>query len=234
MKFKIIFVPFIPVLITACASLSRVASDTGFNTSVNTLYKVGSNYRSDSNILNFLKPYSTEVDRQMNVVIGETETALEKKSPKGTLGIFVSEAMRLRASISYRKSVDVAFINTGGLRVEDIPAGPITLGKVYELMPFDNVIVLLQLNGDKLLKLIDIVSTKKAGVFAGLVDGKAIVNQTIYTVATTDYTAKGNEGFEMLQNINQENNGYLLRDALVDYIKEATKQGKIIRVLQSN
>jgi 2',3'-cyclic-nucleotide 2'-phosphodiesterase (5'-nucleotidase family) len=46
--------------------------------------------------------------------------------------------MLRRAIASYNRTVDTSFVNDGGIRIDDIAKGPIALGKIYELMPFDN------------------------------------------------------------------------------------------------
>jgi hypothetical protein len=60
------------------------------------------------------------------------------------------------------------------------------------------------------------------------INGKSIDANTFYTIATTDYAANRNEGAGFLKPFKQENNGYLLRDALIDYVKDETRQGRKI------
>lgn len=245
MKSRILFVTFLSVLITACSSTKRVA--TIVDRPVYKQYKVDSNAKGDTNISAFLRPYSIEVSKQMNVVIGETESALERKMPEGTLGNFVSDAMKERAAVSYNRGVDAAFVNYGGLRVDNIAPGPIKLGKMYELMPFDNIVVLLHLKGAEFMQILNTIASKKGWPIAGvqmqirndkavnvLVGGEPIQNDSSYTIATTDYTANGNEGFEFLKAFKQENNGYLFRDALIDFVKSKTNAGKKISATIEN
>ena len=242
MNCRLIVVTFLSVLITSCSIHKQVASSTSFKTSVYKQYTIDTTYKPDTEIASFLQPYAIEVNKQMNVVIGSTETPLERKTPEGTLGNFVADAMLERASLSYKEKVDVAFVNYGGLRINNIAAGPITLGKIYELMPFDNIIVLLKVDGKQLRNILDVIASKDGwpitGVKMKISNGKAtdisvnnhpLNDTTNYTLATTDYTAKGNEGFEMLTTIKQVNNGYLFRDALIDYVKDMNQKGLKIK-----
>ena len=47
-------------------------------------------------------------------------------------------------------NVDFVVLNYGGLRIQSMAAGPITMSKVYELMPFDNTLVVVDLLGSEL------------------------------------------------------------------------------------
>jgi len=247
MNFRLLVIPFISVLLTACGTSRSLKGTKLVYTRDYKAYKIDNSLQPDTTLTRFLNSYSTEVHRQMNVVIGETETPLERKMPEGTLGNFVADAMLQTAKIAYNRNVDCAFVNYGGLRVDNIAAGPVVLGKIYELMPFDNLLVLQQLTGDQLLQFLDFIAAKKGWPAAGInmqirdgkavnitVNGKAVNKDAMYTIATTDYTASGNEGADVLKNIKQVNKGYLFRDALIDYVKELTRQGKKINATIEN
>ena len=249
MRNQKMFLSFLPVLLIACHSTRNITGISTTNTPGYKEYKVDSSYKQDSSIARFIRPYSVVVEKQMSAVIGETDTPLLRKTPEGTLGNFVTDAMLQRAKASYNKTIDASFANDGGLRVSEIAKGPITLGKMYELMPFDNIIVLLRLNGKQVLQLMDFIASKKGWPVSGLkmqikdgkatnqtINGKAIEPDTVYTIATTDYTANGNEGADFLKVFKQENNGYLLRDALIDYVKRkrARKENKGFNRKQDN
>lgn len=65
--------------------------------------------------------------------------------PVSPLGQLFTDAML--ASVP---GADVALNNSGGGLRADLPAGPLTYGAVYEVMPFDNVIVQVRLTGRQL------------------------------------------------------------------------------------
>jgi 2',3'-cyclic-nucleotide 2'-phosphodiesterase (5'-nucleotidase family) len=60
----------------------------------------------------------------------------------------------------YGKPVDVAITNNGGIRTS-FPEGNITLGNVYEVMPFDNELVVITLSGETMKKVIDYLAQWK-------------------------------------------------------------------------
>ena len=83
----------------------------------------------------------------MNDVIGQAEISLDKKQPKCTLGNFMVDALYVMGAEKYNTKVDAAFINYGGIRLTQLPAGNITNGKIFELMPFDNLLILPKTEG---------------------------------------------------------------------------------------
>jgi len=127
------------------------------------------------------------------------------------------------------------------MRLTQLPAGNVTNGKIFELMPFDNLLILQKLKGDVLQKLLDLAASKGGWPVAGitmqvkdnkavnvLIGGKPIDMNAIYTVTNSDFVANGGDDAEMLRGIPQIANGYLMRDAIFDYIKKLKSEGKDI------
>ena len=204
-----------------------------------TNYKIASQKNTDTALVSLLQPYSGDVSRMMKKVIGFSNTTMYKKQPESVLGNFMADCIREMAEIKYQTPVDIGFMNQGGIRSE-INKGNITLGNIYELMPFDNLVVIQQVKGDVLEKFIQRIAAdggwpiSKNSSFkiqakraqSILINGKPLDMNATYTVANTDYIANGGSNAEMLKGIPMQNKGYLLRDALVDYIEVLTKQGK--------
>ena len=137
-------------------------------------------------------------------------------------------------------NVDVAFMNSGGIRIPDLPAGPITQGKVYELMPFDNLMVLIKMKGSLLKQYLDTLAANDGIIESGItmqitnktaqqvmIGGKPLDLNADYIIAHSDYVVINTS---MLKNIKRSTNGYLLRDAILDYIKLNNSMGKKITV----
>ena len=140
------------------------------------------------------------------------------------------------------KSVDVAITNNGGIRT-DFPAGNITLGNVYEVMPFDNELVAITLTGETMKKVVDYLAQRrepqsglklvidKASNKATevLIGGKPLDLQATYVLVTSDYMAtssdmasivKNNKSYQVLN--------YLMRDAIADYLRRKGQQNQDI------
>jgi 2',3'-cyclic-nucleotide 2'-phosphodiesterase (5'-nucleotidase family) len=61
-----------------------------------------------------------------------------------------------------------------------------------------------------------------------VIGGKPFDKDATYWIANSDYVANGGSNCSMLKGIHQENKGYLLRDALIDYTITVTAKGKSI------
>ncbi|HNU87164.1 MAG TPA: 5'-nucleotidase C-terminal domain-containing protein [Ferruginibacter sp.] len=210
-------------------------------------YRITTGAKQDSAMLVLLKPYSDSLSKSMNDVVAVSETDLEKKQPEGSLGNFLADAMLAMAEQSYATHVDAAFINYGGIRLPSLPSGNITRSKVFELSPFDNLLVIQKVNGKVLQEFLDHVAAKGgwpcSGISMQIKDKKAInikiggapLNESAtYTIANNDYVANGGDDCAMLKPIPQVSNGYIFRDAVFDYLAELKKQGKKISAKTEN
>jgi 2',3'-cyclic-nucleotide 2'-phosphodiesterase (5'-nucleotidase family) len=178
----------------------------------------------------------------MNEVIGQAAETMKGYAPESLLSNFSADVYRQAASEFLKENVDIAIVNLGGLRTE-IPAGDITVRKVFELMPFENELVIVWINGDKLLELLQFYARVGGEGVSGLrmeiQNGKA-VNITIgknpiekdklYSIATNDYLAGGNDKMVQLAMYEKRvNTGAKIRNVLLDYIKNETKKGNKIQ-----
>jgi 2',3'-cyclic-nucleotide 2'-phosphodiesterase (5'-nucleotidase family) len=204
-------------------------------------YRINQNNKQDSSVIKLLQPYADSVNKSMNTIVAVAETELIKKQPEGTLGNVLADAMLAKAKELYKTAVDASFINYGGIRLPSIPAGNITKGKIFELAPFDNIIVLQKVSGKILQELLNHISGKNGWPVAGiswqiknkeainvLVNGAPIDETAVYTITLLDYVANGGDDCNMLRPIPQINYGYLFRDAVIDYFTDINKQGKKI------
>lgn len=127
---------------------------------------------------------------------------------EGALGNLIADALREAAG------ADVAVMNPGGVRA-DLPAGPLSFGQVYEVLPFDNTVAVLQLTGAELRRLLALAHAHERGaVFAvsGLQvtltrcpgpqrfqdatreGGRPLETEGTYRVAVPDFLARGGDG----------------------------------------
>jgi 2',3'-cyclic-nucleotide 2'-phosphodiesterase (5'-nucleotidase family) len=124
----------------------------------------------DSASYKILQPYKEKLDKEMNEVVSYCDEALNKDVPEGALGNFVSDCLFLKAKEylgAEGNKVDAVLINNGGLRVS-LPQGEITKGKIFELMPFDNELVLVELSGKKFYEMLVFISEKGGMPVSGI------------------------------------------------------------------
>ena len=224
-----------------------------FAIACNTTYKAESihysNYRIQqappaNAISSIIKPYGDSVNKLMNAVIGYNETKLERKRQLNTLGYFITDAYLEMAKQKMDPNVDVAFMNTGGVRLPDLPAGAITQGKLYELMPFDNLMVLLKIKGSLLKQYLDTLAANDGVIETGItmqienkkaqqimIGGKPLDPNAEYGIVHSDYVVINSN---LLKDIDRKISGYLLRDAIIDYVKLNNNRGKKIKVVNTD
>ena len=130
------------------------------------------------------------------------------------------------------KLPEITFLTPGGLR-RNIYAGNITVGDIYELMPFENKIALIPANYQEINCLVDFILKSKPKLvhFSGmyiqeqplkiLINGKALKKDKKYLIGTIDYLALGGDNMTCFLN-NSEitiQQNFLFRDLLLDYIE---------------
>ena len=204
-------------------------------------YRLTQTSKQDGALNTVLKPYTDSVNKNMNDIIAVAEEELVKRQPEGSLGNIMADGMLAIAKEKYNQPIDASFINFGGIRLQAIPAGNITRGKLFELAPFDNLIVLQKIEGKVFQQFLNHISSRGGWPTAGmtwqiknkeainvLIGRKPLLETSTYTIALVDYVANGGDDCEMLKSISQINNGILFRDAIIAYFSSFTKQGKKI------
>lgn len=233
MNRKSVFPWIIFFILNSCTPAQQTASLTY------TDYRIQKEARKDSSLTAMLQPYAASLNVSMNKVIGFSNANLTAKQPESGLGNFMADCMRMMAEKKFGKKVDAGFMNQGGIR-SYIPKGNITVGKIFELMPFDNLVVLQEVQGNVLQQFLDHTAADggwpvSSGLSMGiknkkavnvLIAGKPLDENATYIIANSDYVAGGGSDCDMLKKIPQQNKGYLLRDALIEFVTEMTKQGK--------
>ncbi len=195
----------------------------------------------DQAMLAKIEPYRTDLMDQMNVAIAPLDTDLRKASPNSTLGNWFADILHASGEEIFNTKVDFAIQNSGGLRIPGLKEGDITVGLIYELMPFDNKLHLVSLGSAELKLLFDKMVEKGGwpisyGLQMSVMDsvvtdikihGQAIEDDKLYQVIIPDYIANGGDNCDFLVPLERKKSNIFIRDALIDYLKAQTEQGKI-------
>lgn len=204
---------------------------------------IDSTARPDSSLAQFLSPYKQGLDKSMNEVLGQLPERLEKRKPECALNNLLCDALLSQAADRYDKPVDVSHLNYGGVR-SGLPKGAITVGNVFEVMPFDNQLIILTVTGDMLLQFLNHFASDEALLVGGIsvklhdnkvqsvtfTNGRTLQPTETYTVALSDYIANGGSGAGFLKNaVKRENlDNYLIRDALIDYFRKQGQRNQLL------
>ncbi len=98
---------------------------------------------SDKEINRKLEVYND--NKELNRVIGSSS---KKLSGSDELGSMMTDA------VTSLESVDIAFQNEGGIRVDYLNAGPITIKDIYKMDPFGNEVILIRMKASEIKSLI--------------------------------------------------------------------------------
>lgn len=165
----------------------------------------------DSEIAAILELYRPGVDEVMAKPIAVVQDTLRFGQPEGALGNMAADALRYRAALELRKFVHLGVIGEGSFKTYFIP-GTLTLGDVYEFMPYENHLVILELKGDKVIDLIDQVAAIGGAPISGarfridennrarglLVNSEVLDPNKYYLIATSSWVANGGDQFPAL------------------------------------
>ena len=207
----------------------------------------------DPAVNKILAPYSARV-RELDTIIGRLQGSLKKKGMgAGSLGNFVADAIRATSEAAVGKPVLLAITNSGGLRKNDIGEGDIRASDVYQLLPFENSLVALDLTGEQLRRFLDIIIKHRDAqsgariryrtnakeeseiISAKLVssgDGneQEIDPAATYTIVTIDYLVKRGGDYTILREAkNVRPLNLTLRDAVLAYVRSETAAKRSIK-----
>ena len=174
--------------------------------------------RPDAVLLEQLKPWILKHEAAFGERIGFTRSGLDAGSD--ILHAWVTRAIR-----DVLKT-DVSLVNKGGFRA-GLPAGPVTRGSVYAVLPFDNSLLTFKLTGEALLRSLANPHAIFSGVSKGPngtwrdSQGRDIVPTAVYTVASVEYLYFGGDGFDFEKHDPLPGEtGMVWQTAVVDWTKQ--------------
>lgn len=231
-----LFVVFLIVLSTSCRTqltpVARYGDLQQLDTSIS--------FHSES-IDQMIAPYRTELERIMRDTVGYLKRAMSKKRPEGLLGNLTARMVFDRA-LKLDSSLDMVIMNHGGLRTP-LPKGAITRSKVFELMPFDNELVIVELPVSLLPELARTIAVKGGDPIWIRNDGYIVINDSTGTfhlprsddaefirIATSDYLANGGDHYTVFQKGTEFGGkihlqGIVIRDIFLEAFQEGSSQG---------
>lgn len=206
-------------------------------------YAINNKLEQDSTIIKTYLPYKAQLDAEMNKVIGHSDIRLTKRVdiPECLLGNFFADAVLMEAK-KLNSTIDFTMPSTkGGLR-NDLAKGPITVANIFELMPFENQLLLFKLSGKDVLTVLRFIAASGGQPVAGLkmkiinkqpeqifINDKPFDINKDYMVLTSDYIASGGDDAKGFGNpISSSALGLKVRDALLKAVADLEKEGKRI------
>lgn len=202
--------------------------------------------KKNDKIDSIIQTYRADLREEMESVLVYSAEIMKKGTPEGKLNNFVADLVFDKGKELYTpedgKGIDFCLLNYGGLRVP-IPKGEVTYGRVYELLPFENEMVVVTLSGNKTLELFQYLSNADrgmpvSGITLGIknekpeiikINDKPFNVNRKYKILTSDYLAHGGDNMNFF--LNPENYEILnmrVRDAIIMHMKDINKKNQQI------
>lgn len=235
MKNKFLLLGIALAALSACKTASplQVADvQTQKNISINNELK------NDEEFVKVIEPYKQKLDKEMNQKISYTNVDLTKQGDNSNLGNLLADytfdGADAWAKTNLKKDVDAALINIEGIRTT-IGKGDILLKSVFEVMPFENEVIIVKMKGIDLHGLFDYyaktqvnnpvshlyIETNNGHVTKALINGKTINPDQEYYIATSDYLALGGDNMKFFLKGKMIHTGIKMRDLFIDYFKRS-------------
>ncbi len=198
---------------------------------------INNELKNDEAFVNVIEPYKQKLDKEMNQKISHTSVDLTKQGDNSNLGNLLAdytfEGADTWAKKNLNKSVDAALINIGGIRTT-IGKGDILLKSIFEVMPFENEVIIVRMKGSDLQGLFDYyaktqvnnpvshlyIETNNGQLTQSQISGKPVNPSQDYYIATSDYLALGGDNMKFFSKGESISTGIKLRDLFIEYFKK--------------
>lgn len=203
--------------------------------------EINDSLASVESIDSFIAPYRAKVNENLDEVISYAMDTYSKRDGElnTAIGNFMADLVYEEGNPIFKsrtgKDIDMVLLNHGGIRAI-ISKGPITQRTAFEVMPFENSIVVVELKGTFVNELVTYLEeAKRAHPIAGLkltigpddkikeatINGMAIDTSKIYNVATNDYLYYGGDRMTFLAKADSLHIlDYKIRNAMIDHFNK--------------
>lgn len=188
----------------------------------------------------FIAKYRPGVDSLRMPFVGQSAISMAANRPESPLSNWVADVLAAAAQrMGY--APDLGVCNIGGLRAA-MPEGTVRMGDILAITPFENFFTILRLKGSDVEALMhDIAAVHGEGVsssarlkitpdgklISATLGGRPIKADSIYTIATLDYLADGNDKlYALKRSIDRKVTKEPIRETLINHFKLLNEQGK--------
>ena len=188
----------------------------------------------------FIAPYLSGVDSLRMPLVGHSAQFMPGHRPESLLSNWVADAL-VDGARRLGYTVDFGLCNMGGLRAS-MPQGIVRRGDILAISPFDNKLTVLQMRGTDVQELMHniaavhgeglstaarLVITPDGQLRSATIGGQPIAPDSIYSIATLDYLADGNDRLYALRNsIERSVTTELISETLMTQLRLLEAQGR--------
>jgi 2',3'-cyclic-nucleotide 2'-phosphodiesterase (5'-nucleotidase family) len=201
---------------------------------------------ADVYIDSIIQIYRAPLQSQMEEVLAYSTQQMRKGTPEDLLNNFIADLVFDKGSAIYAPAdghpIDICILNYGGLRTS-IPEGAVTQSRIFELMPFENEMVVVTMTPENAWNMFEYIASRNVGVPVSgiklgvkdgkvadvLIQGKPYDSGKNYKVLTSDYLASSGDNMRFFRDpVATEILGLRIRDAIIMHLREAHQQGQMI------
>lgn len=233
MNYKHLFLLFSILILNACKNQGEF-----INKIEGKQINISDSLEIDQSIENFIKPYREHVDANLDSILAYAVDTYSKSDGEynTAIGNMMADAVYEESNPVFKsrtgEDIDFVLLNHGGIR-SIISKGNITTRTAYEVMPFDNSVVVVKLKGAQVKELVEYLAKGKRahpisqlnivldsdGNFkSATLNSKPLDFSKTYNVATNDYLYNGGDHMDFFKtNDSLYVLDYKIRNVLIDY-----------------
>lgn len=227
----IIFLPF--GCKTTHHSVAKIGGD---------LLPVSDTIVPNAKYVEYILPYKNSVDENLSSVLAYNKREMIKTDGalNSSIGNMMADIVFVQTDSVFfmqtQKNIDIVLLNHGGVR-SVMSKGNVTQRTAFEIMPFENEVVILELSSESIEKMLlylqkeqtahpisgmQIILNKNNQLVDFTIQNKPFDLQKTYFVATSDFLKNGGDNMSFFaEAINEYTTDYKIRNALIDYFKKA-------------
>lgn len=243
MKLKYLFIYFGVIVFFACNQEKYLYKIEGKQITIT------DSLETNAEIEAFIKPFREHVSKDLDSVLCYAVDTYSKNDGKlnTAIGNLMADAVYEESNPIFKKrtgfDIDLVLLNHGGIR-SIITEGNVTTKTAFEIMPFENSVVVVKLKGQQVQELIDYLkNAKRAHPISGLklvldknynivsatVKGEPFDLNKSYFVATNDYLYEGGSNMDFFKtNDSLYDLNYKIRNVLIDYFTKKDTLSPVI------
>ena len=198
---------------------------------------IGEAIEDKKEFVKLIAPYKEKLDDRMNQKISHTMIELNRMGDNSNLGALLSDYLLEGANDWAVKNkipkVDAAILNIGGIR-NNISEGDILVRNIFEVMPFENEMVIVKMKGEDIQGIFDYyekhqknnpvaqlnIIVKDGKLVEGLINGEHPQIGKTYYIATSDYLAMGGDSMYFFEKGETIKTDVILRNLFLEYFRK--------------
>lgn len=198
---------------------------------------IGQEIEDKKEFVKLIAPYKEKLDNIMNQKISHTSVELNRSGDNSNLGALLSDYLLEGANDWAVKNkmpkVDAAILNIGGIR-NNISEGDILVRNIFEVMPFENEMVIVKMKGEDIQGIFDYyekhqknnpvaqlnIIVKDGKLVEGLINGERPQIGKTYYIATSDYLAMGGDSMYFFEKGETIKTDVILRNLFLEYFRK--------------